>query len=141
MSTIALPRSGFMRMTFTESGGRRSFMYSPNLSSWTRVGLILGLVRSTSSRPRRKRRIKRSLIMSIEETFTPSELSSLVRSCFLMVAEALYPVSMGMAPLLMPLARASISSLLNRLPDSLMVAILRWEGSRRRPGLTGTRTR
>ena len=74
----------------------------------------MGLVRSISTKPKRKVRMKRSLIMSIEVMFTPKLLSSLARSCFFTRAVVLKPVSTGIEPSITPSAKAESSSGVNK---------------------------
>ena len=74
-----------------------------------------GLVRSTSIRLKRYMRMKRSLIMSMEATFTPRLLSSLARSCFFTRAAVLKPVSTAMEPSFTPSDSADSSSGVSKL--------------------------
>ena len=84
------------------------------------VGLMRGLMRKDSSMPSRNKRMKRSLIMSNEATFTPRLLSSEAKSCLRTLASVLKPVSVGISPLLTPLLKAAISASERRGCDSAM---------------------
>ena len=115
MMITELPRSGPMRIMLTAKGGFKSCRYSLYFMMRTRVGLTRGLVRKTSSKPILNIRMKRSLIMSIDETLTPKLLSSLARSCLRTRTLVLNPVSVSIEPSRTPSERAASSSSESRL--------------------------
>ena len=124
MMITELPRSGPMRIMLTARGGFKSCRYSLYFMMRTRVGFTRGLVRKTSSKPILNIRMKRSLIMSIEETLTPRLLSSLARSCLRTRTLVLNPVSVSIEPSRTPSERAASSSSESRLAFMRLASLL-----------------
>ena len=81
ITTIEVPRRPDKRTVLTESGACRPCKYSEKGNVLTRSAVIRGLVRSTSNKPKRRCRVKRSVIMSTAAKLMPIVVSSVTKLC------------------------------------------------------------